>query len=757
MVSQKLHRLMYVVPALALAVAAAAQTTDTTPPRAVVAMRMDNGVLCTTSLRVCWTGIDDTTATEKLVYSWKLDDGNWSSYSAGTHTEMTGLAEGDHTFSVKARDEAGNEEQDPKTQRFSVSLSAPKIDRISVEPAADQASVSWTTDKSCYSRIEFGPTKDYGSVVQETPGSFSDHKMVLGGLSPETTYHFRIRSKSLCEIETISPDQTLTTAKAAETAVPATTPIPATTPADATSAAASDPACAYVRDWSRRPAFTHTGRPSSSKALCSYGYTVTFSPPPPLSIRTGEERDIVPNGDRKTCPDKNITEIVPKVDYSWTVYSPSGAIAKQGTGLTGASVLTVTPGDYRCVYTANWTMDAQVLSPTSGTIDMGAVSSCCGNWDLRVEIVSPKPDALGRISLAMDPATGEPLMPGIRARVVTRSGRVLKTETVKWSAKVVYQTDQHGNKSAPWRELILDSKQIESRGEVGLEPHDWPSVGCGTLTLVAEYIDPKGYSHKGVSAPVEITPCTKDLPWGNPEPWMIAKALKDILAEIGDPDLTACEKALYSIGYLESGFRQFWEYQPGRPCWSGDKLGGVGIMQLTYPEPTLEQTWNWKADIRAGVALFRVKIEVARSYVKSVQDAFNDPNGDYHKALDKYNEVNHPLSVPVTIVQVQPPTQEQIVRDAVRLYNGAPGRDPVGRRNLHEFQIRFTGGVLALENVHEETRDGQQVGVATAVWEDVTQEMRAANYAANGIGASVRYVANVLGLRIKPGDPLPIR
>lgn len=743
-------RSMLLVAGLWIATVGQAFAQDIAAPRAVVAMRMDGGVICSSYLRVCWTGIDDVTSPARLVYSWRMDDGKWTPYSRDTRTELTGLVEGSHTFTVKAKDEAGNEEADPKVTRFRVCLSGPRITNISITPAADRATVTWTTDVPCFSQIDYGPTKAYGSVACEPGGLFTDHKMVLDRLAPGNLYHARISSKNACEIESVSLDQAFSTAKQPAGAAPTDTP-----GAQVLSVDAPPSTCQYVTVCSKRPTFTRTGRGRVSKAYAAVGDTVVFSAPPPLLVTNGEERDVVVGGDATACPDRNITAIVPKIDYAWTVYGPSGSVLKQGFGLVDVEVVATDDGDYQCKWEAQWAANAKVLDPKGGTIDMGSVTSACANWDLRVEVAT---EPSGKISLGMDAATGEPVMPDIRARATTRGGRYIDRETLKWKARISYQTDQHGAKAAPWRELVLDSSELTKVGEVTFTRSDWASVACGTLTLIAEYTDSSGKAHKGVSKGVEVEPCSDTLPWGNPEPWMLRKALRDILDEIGDPDLRNCCTALYSIAYLESGLRQFWESLPGRPCWSGDKLGGVGLMQITYPPPTLEQTWNWKADLRAGVTLFRVKIQVARDYWSSVQDSFNDPNGDYHHALDKYNEVNHPLDIPVTVVDVQPYTQDQIVRDAVRCYNGCPGRDPVGRKGLHESRIKFENGVLVLTNVRAETRDGVRVGVGTATWEPVTTEMRKANYQALGIGlGTAGYVDRVLGSSIQPGDPMPMR
>jgi hypothetical protein len=80
---------------------------------------------------------------------------------------------------------------------------------------------------------------------------------------------------------------------------------------------------------------------------------------------------------------------------------------------------------------------------------------------------------------------------------------------------------------------------------------------------------------------------------------------------------------LRALVWRESGGRQFDAPPDGGagpcPLFSRDLLGGVGLMQVTRPAPTAEQTWNWRANVAAGVALYREKERVARGYPARVR------------------------------------------------------------------------------------------------------------------------------------------
>lgn len=99
---------------------------ETTPPETWITAG-PTGWINVQSPTFSWTGSDDVTATANLVYSWKLDGGAWSAYSSATSTTLAGLAEGSHTFYVRAKDAAGNEDSTPASQSFGVDITAPVI------------------------------------------------------------------------------------------------------------------------------------------------------------------------------------------------------------------------------------------------------------------------------------------------------------------------------------------------------------------------------------------------------------------------------------------------------------------------------------------------------------------------------------------------------------------------------------------------------------------------------------------------------
>jgi hypothetical protein len=102
-------------------------TTLTNYPDSIV-----KGNLPKVDVTFSWTGSDNVTPAENLVYQYKLegytDYENWSDWTSET-TKIFTLPSGDYIFKVRAKDEAGNypEEDDPATATYSFTVLLPII------------------------------------------------------------------------------------------------------------------------------------------------------------------------------------------------------------------------------------------------------------------------------------------------------------------------------------------------------------------------------------------------------------------------------------------------------------------------------------------------------------------------------------------------------------------------------------------------------------------------------------------------------
>jgi hypothetical protein len=86
----------------------------------------------------------------------------------------------------------------------------PQVSGVSVAASATSAEVSWNTDEPATRRVEYGPTTGYGSV-SEPAGLATAHSVNLPGLSPGTTYHYRIVARDAAGNATTTGDATFTT------------------------------------------------------------------------------------------------------------------------------------------------------------------------------------------------------------------------------------------------------------------------------------------------------------------------------------------------------------------------------------------------------------------------------------------------------------------------------------------------------------------------------------------------------------------
>ncbi len=115
-----------------------------------------------------------------------------------------------HTVSVRVTDALGR-----------ISTSAPAyvhvdngaaITQVAVsQVTATSAWVSWSTDSFSDSQVEFGLSAAYGQSSPQDEALTWQHRQLLTGLLPGTTYHFRVRSRDLRSALGASPDFSFTT------------------------------------------------------------------------------------------------------------------------------------------------------------------------------------------------------------------------------------------------------------------------------------------------------------------------------------------------------------------------------------------------------------------------------------------------------------------------------------------------------------------------------------------------------------------
>jgi hypothetical protein len=162
----------------------------------------------------------------------------WSATINGDSTEMTVVSEStfatDLTFSVQVTSANTTAASANWTMRISddggsttvecggdsrgiaiegtPTVADPEISDIVVSDISDtQAKISWTTDVSTTTVVDYGTTGAYGSTI--TGDSGTTHSVTITGLSANTTYHYNVKSVRAEGNSAESGENTFTTAK----------------------------------------------------------------------------------------------------------------------------------------------------------------------------------------------------------------------------------------------------------------------------------------------------------------------------------------------------------------------------------------------------------------------------------------------------------------------------------------------------------------------------------------------------------------
>jgi len=137
------------------------------------------------------------------------------SSSATTVDATSTLAEGAHTWYLKAVNNAGWSTQTTSTYTVNVDTTSPTVSSVSSgTPTTTGATIAWSTNENASSKIDYGLTNSYGSSTDETDTTtrVQSHSVALSGLVSCSTYHYRVRSKDAATNEKVDSDNTFTTA-----------------------------------------------------------------------------------------------------------------------------------------------------------------------------------------------------------------------------------------------------------------------------------------------------------------------------------------------------------------------------------------------------------------------------------------------------------------------------------------------------------------------------------------------------------------
>ncbi|MEF3691918.1 MAG: LamG-like jellyroll fold domain-containing protein [Candidatus Moraniibacteriota bacterium] len=138
-----------------------------------------------------------------------LSNSGWSSVP---QTSYTFYSEGTKTLYAWAKDSAGNisVSSSATVSVSSADTTPPSISLIDIFPGVNSVVITWSTDETTTTSIEYGHTTSYGQI-SDFATLQTAHSETISGLSACTVYHFRIISKDSSLNQSSSSDQSFTT------------------------------------------------------------------------------------------------------------------------------------------------------------------------------------------------------------------------------------------------------------------------------------------------------------------------------------------------------------------------------------------------------------------------------------------------------------------------------------------------------------------------------------------------------------------
>lgn len=197
----------------------ATPTPDTTPP--VISNIQATGISQNSAV-ITWTTNEAANSkvnyglSSSLATSTDIIDSNYITSHSISLTSL--MANTKYYYKVVSADNSGNTSTSDIQSFTTLALTAPPdttppaLSGISANSLTTSgATITWTTNESADSQVEYGLTSSYGSTTPLDSSLVASHSVSLSGLSSGTTYHYRVKSKDAAGNLATSGDQTFTT------------------------------------------------------------------------------------------------------------------------------------------------------------------------------------------------------------------------------------------------------------------------------------------------------------------------------------------------------------------------------------------------------------------------------------------------------------------------------------------------------------------------------------------------------------------
>ena len=132
------------------------------------------------------------------------------------HTvQISGLASGTtYHYRIRTRDQSGNlaVSADLLLTTAAPDTTPPSFSAFQTTlVTGSSAQIGWSTSEPADAQLEYGLTTSYGTLTPLAPALTLSHSVALSGLTPGTTYHYRVRGRDATGNLGLSADVTLTT------------------------------------------------------------------------------------------------------------------------------------------------------------------------------------------------------------------------------------------------------------------------------------------------------------------------------------------------------------------------------------------------------------------------------------------------------------------------------------------------------------------------------------------------------------------
>lgn len=155
-------------------------------------------------------------------------------------------------------------------------VTPPVISSLSTSDVSSSSfKVTWTTDESSNSEVEYGTSQDYGSLITDNAMTTS-HSVTVSGLSSNTKYYFYVKSSDSNGNRAESDNQTVTTSSSSSTTTTTTTKIVTATPLPSPTPDKVPPLINLSTDFSEnyKEAPVIKGRASDVSGIASLEYSI---------------------------------------------------------------------------------------------------------------------------------------------------------------------------------------------------------------------------------------------------------------------------------------------------------------------------------------------------------------------------------------------------------------------------------------------------------------------------------------------------